>query len=65
VHFTILWLEALFFNHPKCIGPAVVCDDDAMVSYGAVPPLAGARTSAASLMFGEDRLVVELTRRRH
>src|SRR5205809_3384754 len=32
--FIILWLGALFFNHPKCIGPAVVSDDDARVSHG-------------------------------
>ena len=33
-HFTILRLGALFFNHPKCIGPAVMSDDDARVSHG-------------------------------
>jgi hypothetical protein len=32
-NFTILWLGALFFNHPKGIGPAVVSDDDARVSH--------------------------------
>src|SRR6266508_3229706 len=45
-HFTILWLGALFFNHPKCIGPAVVSDDDARVSHGPLPPVAGARACA-------------------
>src|SRR5262245_51441252 len=30
----ILRLGALFFNHPKCIGPAVLSDDDARVSHG-------------------------------
>ena len=32
-NFTILWLGALLFNHPKGIGPAVVSDDDARVSH--------------------------------
>jgi hypothetical protein len=32
-HFTILWLWALFFDHPKSIGAAVVSDDDARVSH--------------------------------
>src|SRR5438034_11220749 len=47
-HFTILRLGALFFNDPKCIGPAVVSDDDARVSHGPLPPLAGARACAAA-----------------
>src|SRR6185436_11641106 len=32
-HFTNLRLGALFFNHLKCVGPAVVGDDDARVSH--------------------------------
>ena len=33
-HFTRLRLGALFFDHPKCIGPpAVVGDDDSRVSH--------------------------------
>jgi hypothetical protein len=34
-HFTMFGLGPLFFNHPKCFGPAVVSDDDARVSHGA------------------------------
>jgi hypothetical protein len=33
-HFTMLWLGAGFFNHPKCIGSAVVSDDDARLPRG-------------------------------
>src|SRR5262245_25409369 len=33
-HFTILGLGALFFDHAKGVGPAVVSDDDARVSHG-------------------------------
>ena len=32
-YFAILRLGALFFNHPKCIGSAVVSDDDPCVSH--------------------------------
>ncbi|MEJ2340059.1 MAG: hypothetical protein P8Y10_09515 [Gemmatimonadales bacterium] len=33
-HFTRLRLGALFFKHPKLIGPTVMIDDDARVSHG-------------------------------
>jgi hypothetical protein len=46
-HFTSLWLGALFFNHPKFFGPAVVSNDDARVFYGPLPPLPGARPCTA------------------
>ena len=46
-HFTILRLGALFFNHPKFIGPAVVSNDDARVSHRPLPRLPGARACAA------------------
>src|SRR5215813_299069 len=46
--FTILRLGALFFNHPKGVGPAVVSDDDARVSHGPRLSLLGTRTLAAS-----------------
>ena len=32
-HLAMLRLGALFVNHPKCIGPAIVSDDDARVSH--------------------------------
>ena len=32
-HLVILRLGALFFNHPKGVGPTVVSDDDARVSH--------------------------------
>jgi hypothetical protein len=35
-HFPILRLRALFFYHPKFIGPTVVSDDDARVSHGSL-----------------------------
>ena len=46
-HFAILRLRAPFLNHPKCIGPAVVSDDDPRVSRRGLPPLPSARTRAA------------------
>jgi len=45
-HFTVLWLGALFFEHLKCIGPAVVRNDDARVFHGPLPRLPGARPCA-------------------
>jgi hypothetical protein len=50
-NFTILWLGALFFNHPKWIGPAVVSDDDARVSHDLfVPSMLGASVEQNSLL---------------
>jgi hypothetical protein len=46
-HFTVLWVGALFFKHLKCIGPAVVVDDDAGVFHGPLLCLPGARRCAA------------------
>src|SRR6185436_5915125 len=37
-HFTVLRLGALFFEHLKCFGPAVVTHDNARVLHGPVPP---------------------------
>src|SRR5262249_46737671 len=44
-NFAILRFGALFFNHPKCIGPAVVGDDDAPVFHGTSSSLAWRSTS--------------------
>jgi hypothetical protein len=38
-HFTVFRLGALFFEHLKCIGPAVVSNDDARVFHGPLPRL--------------------------
>jgi len=46
-HFTILRLGALFFEHLKCVGPAVVSNDDPSVFHGTPPRLPGARPRAA------------------
>src|SRR5262249_62077197 len=43
--FAILRLGALFFTPPKCIGPAVVGDDDAPVFHGTSSSLAWRSTS--------------------
>src|SRR5215472_3691545 len=40
-HFTVLRFWALFFEHLKCIGPAVVSNDDARVFHGLLPRLPG------------------------
>src|SRR5262245_51222906 len=48
-HFAILRLGALFFNQPKCIGPAVVSDYYTRVSHGALTRLLGTRPCGASL----------------
>jgi hypothetical protein len=40
-HFTVLWFGALFFDHLKCIGPAIVSDDDACVFRRPLSPLPG------------------------
>ena len=43
--FAALRLRALFFKHPKCIGPAVVHDDDARVLHiGCVRPVSARAT---------------------
>ena len=42
-HFTILRLWALFLDHLKCIGSAVVSDDDARVSHGHISRFGGSR----------------------
>ena len=42
-HFATVRLGALFFNHPKFLGPAVVADDDAFVLHGPVPSAPASR----------------------
>jgi hypothetical protein len=49
-HFTALGLGALFFNHPKFLGPAVMTDEDARLSHGT--PLCAFWWSLGPLLFG-------------
>jgi hypothetical protein len=46
-HLTALRLGALFFEDVKCIGPAVVGDDDARVFHEPLPRFPDARPCAA------------------
>ncbi len=48
-HLTTLRLGALFFNHPKRLGPAVVSDDDARVFHRPLPRLPGALRRNATI----------------
>jgi len=49
----MLRLRALFFNYPKCIGPAVVTDDNARLFHGI---LENAASAGIDLLSGEEQL---------
>src|SRR5437773_10008757 len=38
-YFTLFRFRALFFNHTKFIGPAVVSDSNVLVFHGPIPPI--------------------------
>src|SRR5690242_17029705 len=47
-HFTMLGLGAFLFDHPKCVGPTVVSDDDARVFHGLISLLAAPQCAPCS-----------------
>ena len=49
-HLTMLRLRTLFFNHLQCIGPAVMGDDDSLVSHEPLAPLLAYNTGPLELV---------------
>ena len=45
-YFTVLRLGAFFFDHPECLRPAVVSDNDARVSHESLLRLPGDRLNS-------------------